>query len=610
MRAIMLSGAAVLALGSTLALAQQRPADLLPPGFSQPAPSPTPTPSPTPSRASQPGPTATPARPAAPPSTGGAIVQPLPAPTASTSAGSDELANLPTLEELESLSTDELDERLGLRPRFDIPPAGRRSTERVGLIASSEGGMPAGSLARQPAGLVRAALAGLNGPVVSRWGHILLRRALASRLVAPENMDPVYFAALRARALNAMGEFAVSRALVQDVDTQDYSDALTDVAIGAYLGTADIVGACPAVRLSESRDDGRWRMLAAICNAYAGDGTRAQNDLRRALSSGAVDRIDALLAQRYAGAAGQGRRAVTIEWDNVEELTPWRFALATALGEEVPENLMGSAGPYYRRSAALIPALTGPQRVAGADLAASEGILSSRAMVDLYSQIYAEDGQEGDAGTTAVRLREAYVANSASSRLDAIRAIWGGDADYGRQVLTAYAAARLEPSEAFQSDSGALIASMLTAGLERDALRWRGVVEDGSIGWALLAFAQPGEGGSVGGGDVSTFIDAESRAKSRMLIAGLAGLGRIDGGDYSDDLGIDLTRQTRWTQAIDAAAQAGNPTLVALLAGLGMQGNSWDRMTALHLYHIVRALSATGMQAEARMIAAEAVARA
>ena len=48
MRAIMLSGAAVLALGSTLALAQQRPADLLPPGFSQPAPSPTPSPSPTP----------------------------------------------------------------------------------------------------------------------------------------------------------------------------------------------------------------------------------------------------------------------------------------------------------------------------------------------------------------------------------------------------------------------------------------------------------------------------------------------------------------------------------------------------------------------------------
>ena len=56
--------------------------------------------------------------------------------------------------------------------------------------------------------------------------------------------------------------------------------------------------------------------------------------------------------------------------------------------------------------------------------------------------------------------------------------------------------------------------------------------------------------------------------------------------------------------------RADNPALVALLAGLGMQGESWQRMTALHLYHIVRALDAVGMNAEARMIAAEAVARA
>ena len=49
---------------------------------------------------------------------------------------------------------------------------------------------------------------------------------------------------------------------------------------------------------------------------------------------------------------------------------------------------------------------------------------------------------------------------------------------------------------------------------------------------------------------------------------------------------------------------------VAGLAGLGMQGSGWERMTPRHLYHIVRALNAVGMNAEARMIAAEAVARA
>ena len=40
-----------------------------------------------------------------------------------------------------------------------------------------------------------------------------------------------------------------------------------------------------------------------------------------------------------------------------------------------------------------------------------------------------------------------------------------------------------------------------------------------------------------------------------------------------------------------------------------MQGDGWDKMTPLYLYHIVSALNRVGLGAEARMIAAEAVAR-
>jgi len=40
-----------------------------------------------------------------------------------------------------------------------------------------------------------------------------------------------------------------------------------------------------------------------------------------------------------------------------------------------------------------------------------------------------------------------------------------------------------------------------------------------------------------------------------------------------------------------------------------MQGDSWDRMTPLHLFHIVSSLNRVGLNAEARMIAAEAIAR-
>jgi len=40
-----------------------------------------------------------------------------------------------------------------------------------------------------------------------------------------------------------------------------------------------------------------------------------------------------------------------------------------------------------------------------------------------------------------------------------------------------------------------------------------------------------------------------------------------------------------------------------------MQTANWDRLPAEHLYHIVAALHRVGLDPEARMIAAEAIAR-
>ncbi|MBL4791399.1 MAG: hypothetical protein JKY97_00230, partial [Citromicrobium sp.] len=116
------------------------------------------------------------------------------------------------------------------------------------------------------------------------------------------------------------------------------------------------------------------------------------------------------------------------------------------------------AEPDLLRTAALTPALTPLQRARAADIAAASGILSSAAMVDLYSQIFAEEGAEGDAAVTASRLREAYVGSDPSTRLGAIRDVWedGGDFEYGRRELTAYAAARLPADDALEEEAGAL----------------------------------------------------------------------------------------------------------------------------------------------------------
>ncbi len=400
-RTTWLAGAA-LALTPALALAGS-PESLLPPIFQNPAP--TPAPAPRPSAAPR---AEAPAAAAPTPAPGaGPVVQPLPgAPNDPNLMPTTVPKNLPSIAELEKMDSGELDELFGLKPKYDIPPGARRALEQVGILGAGEGGFAPGSLEAQPASLVRAAIAGTKGPLVSRWGHILLRRALASRLNAPADMDPVEFAALRAALLNRMGEGAVARRLVQDVDSANYDAALAGAALDAYLETGDLVGMCPVAELKgDLREDAEWQMVRAICDAFGGESRTAERNLDRMLSRGTAPRIDVLLAQRFAGAAGEGRRAVNIEWDGVDELTPWRMSLSRALGIEIPEALRNKASGRLMRANVLIPAVPLDQRAAAADRAGSDGILSSRAMVDLYGQIWADDDVTGDAKDRSATLR-------------------------------------------------------------------------------------------------------------------------------------------------------------------------------------------------------------
>ncbi len=626
LRARLIVAGLLAATPAAVLMAQESPESLLPPGFDEPAPAPAPRPTPAPRPAPAPRPMpAQPRTPAPAPQTGDAVSRPVvqdvpDAPSAAerqqsrAEAAREMLDRLPSLEELEAMDPDELDELLGLKPTFDIPPAARRSPERVGLLNPEEGGMGVGAVANTRALFVRNVLRGTRGPLVSRWGHIALRRALASRMAPPAGMDGVEFAALRAALLNRLGEPVVARALVQEVDTADYSQPLISAAYDAYLGTGDFTGACPMLRLhGATRDDDQWELWRAICSTYSGEGG-GMDRIERAVRRGGEGRFDALLAQKYAGAVGRQRRAVTLEWDEVEQLTPWRYALATATGAEVPEGLTAAGGPRFGLLAALSPSVDIVTRAAASDLAARRGIFSSTAMVDLYSQIYDDTELSGDEAARASLLREAYVGTPAE-RLEAMQDIWGeGEDRYARQVLTAYAAARMPVNAEMADAAGDLIASMLAAGLDRNAVRWASVVPVGSDGWAQLALAAPSRGAPVGESDIRSFMENDgSGQRSRLLVAGLAGLDRMAPAkmnELSGDLGFDLSRQTAWTRAIARAGERDNAALVTMLAGLGMQGSSWAKMTPLHLYHIVSAMKAAGLEAEARMIAAEAVARA
>jgi hypothetical protein len=199
--------------------------------------------------------------------------------------------------------------------------------------------------------------------------------------------------------------------------------------------------------------------------------------------------------------------------------------------------------------------------------------------------------------------------------MGAIRELWRGaeapQQRYARSILTAGAAARIAPAADLAGDAEGLIASMLSAGMDRDAARWAPIVEqtgEGSRAWALLAVGAPR---AVVSDRLDAFVaadDSAGRQRSQLLAAALAGLGRINA-DQAAGAGLRLGGDDRWTAAIDEAARARAPGAVALLAGVGMQTASWRGVPPAYLFRIVRALRVVGLDYEARMIAAEAVAR-
>ncbi len=607
----LLFGTAAL-LTSALVWAQQGPESVLPPGFDKPAPREKP-------RAVEPAGAAKPAGAGKPASDGAGVAIIAPGTIDPAVAAPVALpANLPSLDKLATMTPEQLTALLSNKPKIDMPPGARREMKHLGVIDASEGGLPSWSLARQNASLVGAVMAGNNGQIISRWGHILLRRALSSRLDAPAGMQPADFVAIRTALLVRMGEGPAARALVQDVDAANYNPLLTQAAIDAYAASGDFTGACPMVTWQGGvRKDQQWRVMQAICSAFSSGGTRGMTELDRIAPGGGFERIDLLLAQKYAGSAGRAQRAVPIEWDNVQGMTPWRYGLTLAVGLEPPARLLASSPASMRGYAATSPAASLTLRAAAADQAGAAGVLSSAAMVDLYSQLYSAGGS-GDWADRAGVLQSAYLATAPADRLASIKQLWGteGSPDYySRQVLTAYAAARLPVDTGWAGDAPGLIASMLAAGLDTNALKWGTVVPDGSDGWAMLTLVQPTRRGEVTSDQVANFHSndkSEDARRTQFLIAGLAGLGRLPASNataLAKQYAFTLERTSRWTTLIDKAAEVGNPTLVALLAGAGMQGSGWDKMTARNLYHIVAALNRVGLEADARMIAAEAVAR-
>jgi hypothetical protein len=582
--ALLLAGVAVPALG------QDTPESLLPPGFDDPAPAPAPAPAPGPSRPAE--------------SAGAEPAAPADVPAAP-------IGNVAEAEDAEAEAEGPVD-----LSRYELPDFARHSLERVGTGASGNAPFAADAFAGADGRYLRTLLGRLDAPVASRWASIVLRRALMSRVDTPANINGADFAAERAWVLLRMGEAVAARGLINDVDVDNYTVPLFQVAMQAALATADPAALCPlADKAAEAVRQRGWALARAMCAGLAGNPAAAGQLLSQARWGTGAGDLDSLLAEKVLGTGAQGRRAVTIEWNGADTLTAWRWGLATATGVEVPASLYGTAGPQVRYWQALAPNLDPAARAAAAELAATAGVFSSAGLVDLYSEIAQLDDSSAEA-EVARDLRIAYTDSDVEDRLTAIRTLWDeaetARTRYARLILTARAASWI-PASAEVQEPEKLIASMLSAGMDGAAMEWRAAVKRGSEGWALLALADPAAAGLVAYGDFDAFADAQGRRKAQLLLAGLAGLGRLDPADArrgATGLDVAIGASNAWTRAIDEAGRSGRAGTVALLAAVGMQSRGWERVTPEALFHVVAAMRAAGMVNYARMIAVEAITRA
>ena len=601
-----LAGAAALAVAAGSAVwAQQSPQSILPPGFGDPAPPPPAAVAP---------PTSAPAQPAPPG---------ISAPAGAGSVPTIALAP-PDAQQIADAEAAAQEAADALR-RQDIPTFARRATDHVGILSNAVTGIPEDGFGNEAGGYLTTLIARLDAPIASRWASMLLRRVLTTDIATPRGVDPADWTAERAALLARMGEADAARLTVQQIDPDRATPRVWAATYTAALAAADPAALCPVADAAETATRRTaWTLARAMCAGLSNDGGNASALIDRARASGRPPgALDLQLAERVIGAGTAAKRAPQIRWSSVNALDPWRFGLGSAIGLEIPASLLDGGGlamQAWRARAPMLP-LTG--RLPALRTAATLGVVSAAGLVDAYASAADEADQPPAADTPAARLRLAFSAAEERDRVAALRALWADPVDerdlYAGRVLGARPAALLAPSSDYASDAAALIAAMLSAGMDRRAARWAPVAARargtaGEEARALIAVGVP-EAPAFDPDQIAGFGDGgrgSARLRAQFLFAGLAGLGRIDArrvDPLARELGVPIGARNAWTRAIDGAVARGEPATVALLAAVGMQTTDWTQVSPAFLYHVVAGLRGVGFEPEARMIAAEALMR-
>lgn len=597
-RQFLVGGAALAIVLAIPAIAQDRPESILPPGFGEPA---TPTPAPT-------------------------TPQPSTSPSASSPATSAIRSSIEesAIELVNSLTAEE-EAAAKPVPQVEYPSWARRDPYLAGTLDPETYGLGARPWGAASGKALQILMRRMATPFASRWAQIGLRNALLAKAPVPADVHPADWTAERAWLLLRMGEADAGRLLVASFDTDRFTPKMRQVALQAALATSDPSAMCPLEAGLSKVEPSVAALVTAICASLSGEAERAAADIESARRRGRVGAIDLALADKVVGAGAETARAVTVEWEPVDRLNSWRYGLSTATGMMPPDRLLGASSVQTRAWLARAPMFSAAQRLPAARTAAALGVFSSQALIDLYSAAYDATDPDALGGSDAWQLRLAFIGKDQDARVSAMRRLWGTAQSpldrVAAQVLLSRAARRVAPDADLEGDAPDLVASLLAGGFDREAARWSQIIGDmddepGDAVWAMLALGAPdGATPAISASRIEDFAKrdkSEEKQRTALLVAGLAGLGRIDPatvGRLSRQFRLGLGAKTSWTRLIDGAMQRRQAGTSMLLAASALQGREFQGVGAVYQYHAINALRRTGQEYLARMIAAEALAR-
>lgn len=486
-------------------------------------------------------------------------------------------------------------------------------------------GMGEASWSRSTGGFATQLMLKIPAASASRYQHIALRRLLLTPAKPPAGADPVKFLNARAHLLLRMGEVEAAKIVLNTLPQTAFNRQSYAVAAQAHMAALDLPGACPlATRAIVFSPDAQWPLISGVCSALQGDEGGAALGLDIARQEGKVNRFDLMLAEQMVTALSGGGRGGEIAWPDNGKFTSYRVGGVYSSGQRFPRKALLTAPSVVQSWLARSGAIDSDTRWALAWTATARGVMSAAE----FSSLWALRGGVMDERARAYRpegvFQRAFAAPSLMVRRTAFAQLLSmGKSEAGLaamwSLLAAPAAAYppADPATVKTADQAAFapmaVRAMIMGGRSADALKWWPVLANSKSAeaskiWALLLVANGNKALPISQARADAWADAQSGdAKTRrieMTFAVLQGLGYRLKAPFGKNPSLQ-DDGVLFEKLADAVARKARGEVV-LLSQLAL-GPNWSQCNASVLYTILRAYLAVGLDAEARMIGAEAM---